>query len=100
MEVLRIDNGCVNLASNQVIKAFNYINCIKVLSLNNLGMSRDIVNELASAIKLCTCLESIYLHGNNLKLSVIMLSEALQHLKYLAYKVMNLQKKLVAHWHL
>ena len=89
LEVLRIDNGCINLAPNQVIKALNYIKCIRVLSLNNLGMSREMVYELASAIKLYTSLENVYLRDNNLKLSVMILSEALSTISTL--KVLDLQ---------
>ena len=89
LEGLHIDNGCINSAPNEVIKALNYVNYIKVLSLNNLDMSREMVNELASAIKLYTCLENIYLHSNDLKLSVIILSEALNTISTL--KVLDLQ---------
>ena len=89
LEALHVDSSCINLAPNEVIKALNYINCIKVLSLNNLVMSREMVNELAFAIKLYTCLENIYLNGNNLKSSVIILSEALRTISTL--KVLDLQ---------
>ena len=77
LEIFYVDHGCLSAAPNQVIKALKYVNSIKVLSLTNLDMSIDTVKELASAIKLCTCLETVYLYSNSLKLSAIILLKEL-----------------------
>ena len=89
LNVLHVDNGCLSEVPKHFTKALKYVNSIKTLDLNNFSLSTEIVSELASSIKSYTCLEEIFMHNSNLKLSVIILSEALTTISTL--KVLDLQ---------
>ena len=89
LNVLHVDSGCLSEVPKHFTKALKHVNFIKTLDLNNLKLSIETVSELASSIKSYNCLEEIFMHNSNLKLSVIILSEALTTISTL--KVLDLQ---------
>ena len=88
IQVLHVDNGCLHQPPKQFIKALKYANSIKVLDLSNFNLSEEKISELTSSIKSYTSLEMLYLYNNNLKTSVIILSEVLATISTL--KVLDL----------
>ena len=73
LEAFDIDSDCLCKTPKQLTQALKHVTSIKVLNFDNLYMSREMGNDLASAINLYTCLESVCLCNNNLELSAMIL---------------------------
>ena len=60
-----------------VLKALQHVTSLRILSLGNNNIPKEVSGELALAITANKCLEKLYLYNNNLKYSAIVIFQSL-----------------------
>ena len=87
-QLLLYDNN-IGKGTLHIAKALQQLNSLKVLTLGNTSISKEVSNELALAIKQNHCFESLCLINCDLRTSVIIILDALT--KITSLKELNVQ---------
>ena len=88
LEQLGLENNKLGPSATVILQALKENSQLKVLNLNNNNMTGQIAEDLANVINNNSCLEELYLSNNNLKLSAIVILQALT--KHSKLKMVNL----------
>ena len=78
LEKLGLADNDLEVSAVVVLQALQGIRKLKLLNLSNNNMTSDVENDLGGVIKSNSCLEELYLSGNNLMSDVIDVLQALQ----------------------
>ena len=89
MEQLFLDNNYIGKGILVIAKALQQVNSLKVLSLGNVNMPKDVSGELALAIQCNRYLNTLHLNDNNLQSSAVFILQKLSKISSL--NVLNLQ---------
>ena len=89
IEQLFLDNNYIGKGILIIVKALQQVNSLKVLSLGNVNMPKDVSGELALAIQCNRYLDTLHLNDNNLQSSAVFILQGLSKISSL--NVLNLQ---------
>ena len=78
LEQLYLANNKLGSSTTLILKALEQNSSLKILNLANNNMSKEVAEDLANVIRSNIGLEQLYLYNNNLKLSSIVVLEALK----------------------
>ena len=78
LEELYLGNNQLQLGVIQIARGLNNISSLKVLDLSNNNITEQAADELAAAIRINKSLEKIWLNGNRLRSSTVVVVNALQ----------------------
>ena len=88
LEALHLGYNQLKLGATKLATALKTISSLKVLDLNNNNILEETADELSAAIRANDLLEKLYLSGNHLGSSTVMIVNALKEISSL--KVLNL----------
>ena len=89
LEQLLLHDNNIGKGTLHIAKALQQLNSLKVLTLGNTSISKEVSNELALAIKQNHCFETLNLISCDLQTSAIIILDALT--KITSLKMLNLQ---------
>ena len=89
LEELYLANNDLKSSAVLVLQALKETKTLKLLDLNNNGMTGVVAEDLADVINCNSCLEELYLAGNDLKSTAVLVLQALKETKTLKLLDLN-----------
>ena len=89
LNILLLDNNDIGKGMLHIVRALQQLNSLQILDLSNTNMPKDVTDDLALAIECNQSLNTLYLYGNNLQSSAVIILKALSKISSL--KELNLQ---------